>query len=197
LRTAALFDGTLLPNSNLQSNLMRTPKQSIDLVSLVTFNDMADAEALQSILRLAGIEAQIRDERRLQQYWFFVTPKAGLRVQVPKDNLERALAFLNEREVAPYLRKAVHCPSCNSCRIQYPATTRKNLLPTVANRALALLHVTRNHYYCEDCHFTWAEKPGPPMRLPKSPFTYWPLEQTSTKSGSHRGTKKHHMASLK
>jgi hypothetical protein len=53
------------------------------------------------------------------------------------------------------LRAAIHCPECNSLRVDYPQFTRKSLVTNVALGLIAALGLVDKEYYCEDCHHTW------------------------------------------
>lgn len=138
-----------------------------DLVNAATYSTTSDAERLKSWLKGEGIQAEILDETRLQKFWFMATPKAGIHVQVPRDQFERVAVLLQSEDTFSHLQSAVRCPSCGSLRVQYPDLTRKSVLPTLIPQLLVLLHITRHKYYCEDCHFTWPNVPKhPPHRRP-------------------------------
>ena len=129
---------------------MKTNRQHA-WVDVATFGRPNDAKAVQALLQREGLETQVHDERKLQSLWFLASHHAGVHVQVPKEDFERAKQCLDAVPGARMIR----CPSCHSSRVQYPAMTRKNLLPTVVAQMMILLRLTKREYYCEDCHYTW------------------------------------------
>jgi len=125
-------------------------------ITLATFNDMEDARNLGQLLTDGGVVTEVEDERRLQKAWFWTKPQAGVHVTVPERMFERAKNFLEANPTASELvKKAIHCPSCHSPRVQYPAMTRKNVLPTLVAQMLFITGITKRECYCENCHFTW------------------------------------------
>jgi len=126
-------------------------------VTLATFDRPEEAQGLGQFLREEGITAQVHDERRLQKSWFLSRPIAGVHVRVPESSFEYAQNYLEINPAATrFLRRAIHCPSCNSVRVHYPQMTRKNILPTLVAHFLVLLGVMKREYYCESCHYTWS-----------------------------------------
>jgi|SRR5882724_12193122 len=125
-----------------------------DFLDLATFHHPSAAKALKSCLEFQGLPVRLKDERKLQRFWFMAPPEAGIHVQVERKNFEIAQIILSERQLHG-AQAAVQCPSCGSVRVQFPALTRKNILPGLVGWLLAVLHVTEHKYYCEDCHFTW------------------------------------------
>lgn len=96
-------------------------------INVATPDELAEAQILSSLLRSSGIETQLQDERRLQRFWFAVQPRGGIHVQVHTDASQKANEYLNKQSEAKVIfKKAIHCPSCNSSRVHYPAMTRKN-----------------------------------------------------------------------
>jgi hypothetical protein len=125
-------------------------------VNLATFNRPEEAQGFTQFLNKEGIEAQVQDERTLQKSWFWTRPVAGIHVRVPEASFEYAQNCLGINPAATrFLRRAVHCPSCNSVRVHYPQMTRKNVLPTLVAQLLVLLGVMKRECYCEACHYTW------------------------------------------
>jgi hypothetical protein len=125
-------------------------------ITLATFDRPEEGEEFSQFLREEGIPAQVQDERRLQELWFLSRPVAGVHVRVPESSFEFAQKLLEINPAAArFLRRAIHCPSCNSVRVHYPQMTRKNILPTLVAQFLVLLGVMKREYYCEACHYTW------------------------------------------
>lgn len=128
-------------------------------VNLATVDRLAEAQGLGQFLEDEGFTIQVQNERTLQRMWFLSRPVAGIHVRVPESSFEQALTCVEENPVAaPFLHKAVHCPSCRSVRVHYPQMTRKNILPTIVAQLLVLLRLMQHEYFCEACHHTWTLK---------------------------------------
>ena len=81
-------------------------------------------------------------------------PQANVKVKVEEHDFERAQALLVEWEAADPEIGAMHCPQCNSPRIEYPQLTRKFLTPALAGILFAL-KIFPKEFYCQNCQFTW------------------------------------------
>src|SRR5579871_846610 len=147
---------------------MKTKAHAAPMVTVATFNAVADAEALKNWLVGKRIPAEVRDETRLQKYWLLAEPTAGVHVETPRDSFPSVEILLHESKALPFVRTAVHCPSCGSVRVQYPDLTRKNILPTLFAQLFVLLGVTRHKFYCEDCHFSWSTAPSRSQQKPEN-----------------------------
>jgi len=143
------------------------PHVSTAWINVASFDNPDEAIGLSHVLRDEGIDARVQDERTLQKSWFLTRPsRAGVHVCVP----EPSFAFAqNYMEISPlverFVRRAAHCPSCHSARVQFPQMTRKNILPTVVAQVLVLLRVMKHEYYCEACHYTWQPGEASPAAL--------------------------------
>lgn len=128
------------------------------MVAVASFDDPSDAEVLKVFLRKEGLEAEIQDERRLQRFWFMTGKRAGVHILVPGPQLELSKQALErwEQSGGKYHRP-VHCPACNSARVQFPHMTRRFILPTLLAQAARVLGFIEPAFYCEDCHHTWTE----------------------------------------
>jgi hypothetical protein len=136
-------------------------------LTLATFNQVEDARNLAQFLSDEGIPTEVEDERRLQKAWFWTKPQAGVHVTVAERNFERAQNFLETNSIGSELMgPAIRCPSCHSARVQYPAMTRKNILPTLMAQMFILTGVTKRECYCENCHYTWLPGEEGPGRAP-------------------------------
>jgi hypothetical protein len=125
-------------------------------MTLATFNRLEDARTLAQLLSDEGVPAEIEDERKLQKAWFWTTPQAGVHVTVAERNFDRAQHFVEMNSIGTEMMdRAIHCPSCRSARVQYPAMTRKNILPTLIAQVCVLTGLTKHECYCENCHYTW------------------------------------------
>ena len=140
----------------------RHPHVSTALINVATFDEPDKATAFRQFLREEGIAAQVHDERRLQKNWFLTrSSHAGVHVRVPEHSFEFTQNLL---EISPkaqsFLSRAIHCPSCNSARVQFPQMTRKNVLPTLMAQMLVLFGVMQQECYCEACQYTWRPADG-------------------------------------
>ena len=124
---------------------------------LAAFDHPGPARALAAFLEQQGFQVRFYDERKLQRWWFLARPLAGVCVQVPEEIVPEAREFLKERGKS-YLQAAIHCPSCNSTRVQYPQMTRKNIMPTLVAHCLVALRLMRHQCYCDDCHYAWVRR---------------------------------------
>src|SRR5437764_13226470 len=100
-------------------------------ISIAIFPNRAGAEPIRDRLVQSGIQAELHDELRLEKLWFVTKPAAGVRIEVPAHQFERAWQLLREWDVAGALRDAIRCPECKSLRVDYPQFTRKSLLTNV------------------------------------------------------------------
>jgi rubredoxin len=132
------------------------------LITVATFNDWEKADALRHRLDGAGMPAQVYDESTTQRLWWFVKPKAHMRVRVEKKNAERAEAAMRAWDKSDHvLDGAIICPECGSSTIEYPQFSRKTLM-TFFFAFLTLLRIMPKQFYCRDCQFTWAAEPPKP-----------------------------------
>jgi hypothetical protein len=137
---------------------MSNHKHTIFWANLAAFERKADADELQAHLARNGVEAMVYDERSLQSWWFLSRPRIGVRVQVPSEDFYEVAEKVNaDPEAKRILRNAVHCPSCESLKVEYPQMTRRFILPTLIAHLLVLLGIMKHSYYCEDCHYTWTK----------------------------------------
>jgi hypothetical protein len=128
-------------------------------ISVAIFPNRAGAEPLRDRLAQFGIQAELHDELRLEKLWFVTKPQAGVRLEVPTQQFERAYQLLLDWDAAEgALRQAIRCPECKSMRVDYPQFTRKSLLPNIVMGLSAAVGLVEKDYYCEDCHYTWPKE---------------------------------------
>lgn len=130
------------------------------MVTIATYNDPAKARHLRDKFREAGVRADLHNEANLQTYAFMSKPKANAQVMVEDTDFERAQTLMVDWEAADPEISALHCPQCNSTRIQYPQLTRKFITPALAGILFAL-KIFPKEYYCQDCQFTWNDEVEP------------------------------------
>ncbi|HTR42431.1 MAG TPA: hypothetical protein VMH87_12515 [Pseudomonadales bacterium] len=141
---------------------------------MAVFEDIQDAETLETFLRDNGIEdVRIYRDKLLQIFLFLAPPHATYRAQVRQDQFEQAVRMING--IHPLvLDKAIHCPACGSLHINYPQMTRKFFLPTLLLHLGIIFRIIDHEGYCEHCHITWNlsrdASRKPPMPRPAFPF---------------------------
>jgi len=131
----------------------------MEWVSVALFSGRCAAESIRDRLIQAGFEARIAEESWLQRLWFVRKEEAGVRVEVPADQRERAEKLLLDRDAAAgILREGIRCPECRSLRVQYPQFARHSSLTNIMLGLAAAIRVVEKEYYCENCHFTWPKE---------------------------------------
>jgi transposase-like protein len=156
---------------------MTTTTTSPEWTSIGTFNRLSDAQELEAFLQGQGVTARVYDERSLQRFWFWVHPKAGIHVQVGKSQVEEAEKLFQAMETL--WMRAVRCPECGSSRVQYPAVTRKNMLPAILDHVFTFVGLFPAAYFCESCQYTWTRPHRDSIKDLKSPSS------TLTSKGIH------------
>ena len=143
----------------------------MNTVPLVSFNELEPAQLFRDRLSRAGIEAQITDESNTERYWFMSEPLAAIHVEVPEADFIKASQIAKTlAQLEGTLEGAVHCPECDSTRVEYPQTSRKFYTPRFSSLLMAL-HVIPREYYCLDCHYTW---PPVAAKEPELDLLGWP-----------------------
>jgi len=146
----------------------------MEWLTVATFNEPEEAEALRRRLQEAGFTAEVHDERNLQKWYFLAPTLAGIRLRVPKERQPDARRLLNQwhaRDGA--LRHAIICPECSSSRIEYPQFSRHFLWGGIA-AVFAALGCFERKFFCKDCHYTWPAK----LKVePKTDILGWPEER--------------------
>jgi len=119
----------------------------------------AAAEAISNRLVQAGLDARLSEGSWLQRQWFVRKGEAGISVEVPGDQFERAEKLLLAWDAAEgLLRDVIRCPECKSLRVQYPQFARHSSLTNVMLGLASALGIVEKEYYCENCHFTWPKE---------------------------------------
>ena len=146
------------------------------LITVATFNDREPADDIAARLRTAGFTTEAYDESSEQKWKLFnLKPRAHLRVRVHTSEEAGALAQLKQWDGDPTLAMAVHCPECNSSKIEFPQFSRRTIMGALP-AALAATGVIDKQFYCENCHFTWpAEPPKPGQEVD---ILNWPKGKT-------------------
>lgn len=142
------------------------------VITVATFNERQPAERAATRLREAGFNSEILDETNEQKWQLLnFTPRAHMRVRVPKDEGERAQDQLELWDKADgIMKEAVRCPDCGSSRVEFPQFTRRSLLGAWP-ALLATAGIIEKDYFCEACNFTW---PDQPKTEPELDILNWP-----------------------
>jgi hypothetical protein len=156
---------------------MKTNSRNRQWTDVAFFADMNDARKLEFFLRERRFESRVYNDRLLQLFLFLCPPRATFRTQVRLMD-HKVVTDLLERDSlgVELIGRAIHCPSCNSLRIQYPQMTRKFFLPTLMLHLGIIFRIIDHEAYCENCHFLW--------NLPKksTPEMFEPLPEHPTHS---------------
>ena len=136
----------------------KTNNESIYLwTDVAVFDDPEEANRFYGFLKTEGFDCRVHDERKLQRFWFWTPPQAGIQVQVAQKEFAAVEQWLDQTNGAPsLLARAIRCPSCKSLRVRYPQMTRKFILPTIVAQLLVLSGLMKRECYCENCQYTWA-----------------------------------------
>ena len=142
-------------------------------VTILTFNELEQAQAACKRLEEAGFHPTINDERKRQKHWLVSECLACFRVQVDKHEYERAEQLLDEwASTRPeLLRGSVHCPECGSSEVEYPQFNRKFTLEPAVYALLTKVGLFEKKFYCHHCHYMW----GTSQKLePHTDILGWP-----------------------
>ncbi len=146
------------------------------LITVATFNDRQPADATAAHLRAAGFGAAVYDESDEQKWKLFnLKPRAHLRVRVQMSEEAGAVEALRNWNGDGAMGRAVHCPECNSSRIEFPQFSRKTIMGALP-AALAATGMIDQQFYCEACHFTWPAEPA--KAGPEVDILNWPKGKT-------------------
>ena len=128
------------------------------------FPDLASAQLAQSLLRSAGIEAEIPDQYLAGVGWQMTSAIKGVRLTVPSEDAEAARALLQEQftgveenvteEEAPET-----CPACGSDDVTPPGWKRRLKAAVIVFPPLLLLYgafsLLLPNTICPSCGHGW------------------------------------------
>ena len=118
------------------------------------FESFEAGKALEAFLRDNGFDVRTNDDKWFRYFLFLKPPQLVYRVQVRKGRLADSAKLL-ETQAPPVLGRALHCPACNSLRLNYPQMTRRFVLPTILLHLGIIFRVIEHECYCEHCHYMW------------------------------------------
>lgn len=123
-------------------------------VLLATFQELEPAQQLRLRLEQGGIPSIITNDSKLQRLWFISEPRAPIHLEVPRPDFQAAAHLVKEWPGA--LDHAIHCPACQSARVEFPQLTRKFVTPSFGSLLMAI-GLLQREFYCLDCQYTWPE----------------------------------------
>src|SRR5882724_1517550 len=101
----------------------------MNTIPVALFNNRAKAEPVRQRLAQAGLTAKMNDGPRLTKLWFVPKRTAGIRIEVPTEQFERAERLLTDWDASEgALQEAIRCPECQSLRVDYPQYAKHSLL---------------------------------------------------------------------
>lgn len=132
-------------------------------ITIRTFTYPHEAYIVQGKLESEGIRTFLKDEMTVQVHNFYSNAIGGVKLQVPEEDVEKALALLGEKAELPpkiillkenQIHNKTRCPFCGSENI----SKKKNanwltLLPFLIIGSI--LPVYRNSYTCFSCDKQW------------------------------------------
>jgi len=137
-------------------------------VDVAVFENLNDGRSLEAFLASHRIGARTYDDKLFRYFLFLRPPRVTYRVQVRGNAFRAATEILDGATETPaILQRAIHCPSCDSLRVQYPQMTRKFILPTVILHLGIIFRVIDHECYCEHCHYIWNLPKDGVVAIPK------------------------------
>ena len=133
---------------------MRSPWKHQGWHDVAVYDRLDAAKSLETFLREHGFETRAYDDKLFRYFLFLRPPQITYRIQVKKDHFAEAAKLLEANKPA-VLSLAIHCPACNSLRINYPQMTRKFILPTILLHLGIIFRIIEHDCYCEHCHHMW------------------------------------------
>lgn len=126
----------------------------VDLVTVAGFMNHVDAESCQAALRAAGFDAIARDTATARSDNLLTPMLGGLRVAVPREQAEEAIAFLKAVENGEMATPSP-CPACGS--EDTAAETRTQPPEGVADQLMAALGDSDEEVWfrCRACGHEW------------------------------------------
>lgn len=135
-----------------------------ELVTIAPYRDVPTAGLVQSKLEGAGIPCFLDDEFTIGVNWLYSNALGGVKLKVPREYAEEALALLASDaespapEEASELPPASACPACGATEIETVNCTRKSELLTIF-LSWVLLSVpfffNSKRYRCIKCGHRW------------------------------------------
>ena len=117
---------------------------------ILCFRTSDAASAALTAVRAEGaeVEAEIREipARKNGHAYFSINLLAG--------DEGRSVAAIKEQSLD---NSAVHCPSCRSVNVEFPATPKGSGIFRAVESMLESIPSSRSHFFCHHCNYTWEE----------------------------------------
>jgi hypothetical protein len=137
-----------------------------DLVTLRQYRDLSEAIVARGVVESAGIFCVLKDENFVRLDWQMSNLIGGIRLQVPSDDAEAALAVLSQpipESIAvaeePEFSQP-RCPRCNSVDVSWERQGRKAALISLYLFSLPLPRGGES-WHCNACGIRWTDEEGP------------------------------------
>ena len=145
-----------------------------DLVTIRNYaygpDPAGEAELARIRLESAGISCFLADREFASTYWLYSGANRGVKLQVKRSDVARALEVLGpepavpdqnaEREAGANEPVSPPCPRCHSEEVVYERFSRRFFYLSILLLGFPLLW-GRGRYRCNRCGYTWRRPPSP------------------------------------
>lgn len=132
-------------------------EDDLDWVVIRRYSFPSEAEIALGHLQAEDIPATVIQEEITTIFWFFSNMVGGVKLCVPEDDVERALAVL---EGEPLPRDAEErCPRCGSSDVAFARYNLRWVYLTILLLRFPL-PIRNSRWVCHSCGATWAESDG-------------------------------------
>ncbi|MFH1742682.1 MAG: DUF2007 domain-containing protein [bacterium] len=123
------------------------------LITVDTFNSVAEAQPLKTSLESEGISCFLCDEFIAQDLWPNLV--GGVKLQVREEDAEKASFILDqEKSGTTDEKEETLCPKCNSSNVYYEKWNRRLAFATWLLMGIPV-PVLRHKWKCEECGHQW------------------------------------------
>lgn len=131
-------------------------------VTVATFWKPTEAHIARIKLESEEIDCIITDENLISTDWFLANAAGGIKLQVPAEQAERAIAALQKASRPPEAEEPIfdgakRCPKCGSERIDLERFSRKFAFISILLLGIPLPFF-RKSMRCDDCGFAWPQE---------------------------------------
>jgi hypothetical protein len=134
------------------------PDKNLDLTVVSRFRDLVPAQLALGALRSAGIDVSLCDENMLRMDWLLSNAIGGLRLVVPRADVEAATAILEAPTPATLdagtgeTFEHPACPNCGSTETFFEELDQKW---SRGSLYFVPLPIVRDDWHCADCGHFW------------------------------------------
>ncbi|MFL5786954.1 MAG: DUF2007 domain-containing protein [Flavisolibacter sp.] len=125
----------------------------MDFAILQIFDNYIDAHIVMGRLQEEGINCWLKDENTVTIDPILTNAVGGIKIMVPKDQLEKAIQF--NQQFTRENKQKLSCPECHSHNIQLITTNRKaiNWLSAITSFFLGSYAIAPEKiYHCFNCN---------------------------------------------